>query len=146
MSPRNTVIFISPPFSNCHALVAVLFWEGFMHLHSRLNSFWWLLLINQCWWSCSVFEAVEMSPCSCCLCLRVCVAAFLFLLCWLPGGWSRRGVTSSIYRGWTTSKWVSLVCCYKLFVPEFCWSPLFFPTPLRPSREVVYSDITGGKQ
>lgn len=127
-------------------LAALLFWAGFIHLHSRLKTFWCLLLINQCRWSFSVFEAVEMSLCPCCLCLRVCIAAFLFLLCWLRG-WGVWGVASSIYWGWTTSKWVSLVCCYKLFVPEFCWSPLFFfPTPPEALPGSGASDITGGKQ
>lgn len=76
-------------------LVVVLFWEVFIHLHFRLKSFWWLLLINHCRWSCSVFEAVEMSTCPCCFCLRVCVAALLFLPCSLQGcgGWRW-------WRGW----------------------------------------------
>lgn len=117
-----------------------------MHLHSRLNSFWWLLLINQCWWSCSVFEAVEMSPCPCCLCLRVCVAAFLFLLCWLPGGVEQEGGHIQHLPGLNHEQMGQFGVLLQALCPRVLLISTFFPTPPEALPGSGASDITGGKQ
>lgn len=99
---------------------------------SRLKSFCWCyLLINA-----GGLAPSLMSPCPCCLCLRVCATAFLFLLCWLHGrGWWGRiqhllGLNHEQMGQFGVL--LQALCPRVLLISTF-----FFPPPLRPSREVV---------